>query len=373
MTLGALEGFTIGITADRRWTEQAELLERRGASVIHGATIKTEYLDSDDALRAATHRVIARRPDYLVATTGIGVRAWFEAAQAWGLAEDLLDALTGTRAAARGPKAAAALHAAGLVEWASPETERLEHVVDRLRMESLSGRTVAFQHYGERNGAAVDALVEAGAEVIEIPIYRWQPPDDVRPAQRLIEAVCDDRVDAVTFTSGPAVQGLLDAARDAGVAPSLVEAFNTGGVVAACMGPVCAESARRNGIDQPIAPERGRLGLLVRTVTDALQPRRRAFRLAGRAVVVQSRALSIDGERVELSDQEQTVFQTLLGKRGAVVSKPGLLGCLGDDVSPHALEATITRLRRRLGPAGAAIRSVRSRGYILDVADVASG
>ena len=47
MTLRALEGFVIGVTADRRWTEQAELFQRRGAVVMHGPTIKTEYLASE--------------------------------------------------------------------------------------------------------------------------------------------------------------------------------------------------------------------------------------------------------------------------------------------------------------------------------------
>lgn len=36
-----LSGFTVGITADRRWEEQAELLRRRGACVIHGPSIRT--------------------------------------------------------------------------------------------------------------------------------------------------------------------------------------------------------------------------------------------------------------------------------------------------------------------------------------------
>src|SRR5687768_15412678 len=167
MSLGALQGFVVGITADRRWTEQAELFQRRGASVLHGPTIKTEYLAGDEALRAATGAVLARRPDYLVATTGIGVRAWFEAAQAWGLADRLLDALAETRVIARGPKAAAAVHTAGLPVWDSPSSERLDDVMTRLQAEPLAGRTVAFQHYGERNGDAVDALVDDGADVIE--------------------------------------------------------------------------------------------------------------------------------------------------------------------------------------------------------------
>lgn len=367
MALDALQGFVVGITADRRWSEQAELLQRRGASVLHGPTIKTAYLARDDALRVATDAVLARRPDYLVATTGIGVRAWFEAAQAWGLAERLVDALAEARVAARGPKATAAVQTVGLSVWHSPPSERLDDVIARLHDEPLVGRTIAFQHYGERNGPAVDALVERGAEVIEVPIYRWQQPDDVGPALRLVDAVCDGRVDAVTFTSAPALHNLVALARDHGRDAALVDAFNVGGVIAACMGPVCAQAARRVGIEEPVAPERGRLGLLVRVLTDALRSRRQELVLAGERVVVQGRALAVDDRAVDLPDRERAVFEVLSSRRGAVLSKAAILRSLGaDETGVHALEATIARLRRRLGPAGQAIRSVRGRGYVLD-------
>src|SRR4029079_12827743 len=36
-----LAGFTIGVTADRRADEQIQLLERKGATVLHGPTITT--------------------------------------------------------------------------------------------------------------------------------------------------------------------------------------------------------------------------------------------------------------------------------------------------------------------------------------------
>jgi len=45
-----LDGFVVGVTADRRWSEQAELLRRRGAEVVHGPSIATAYLASDDVL-----------------------------------------------------------------------------------------------------------------------------------------------------------------------------------------------------------------------------------------------------------------------------------------------------------------------------------
>ena len=368
MTLRALEGFVIGVTADRRSAEQAELLERRGASVVHGPTIKTEYLASDEALRRATQTVVARRPDYLVATTGIGVRAWWDAAQAWGLADRLADALATTKVVARGPKATAAIQTAGLSVWDSPETERLDDVLDRLRAEPLAGRTVAFQHYGERNQAALDALVDAGAGVIEVPIYRWRRPDDVGAARQLVDAACEGRVDAVTFTSAPALHNLLSIAGDAGHGAALLDAFNRGDVVAACIGPVCADSARRQGVQRLIAPAHGRLGLLVRALTDVLRERRQSLTMAGEVVVVQGRALSVADRLIDLPEREGMVFRTLLGRRGAVVSKAVMMRSLGDGVTPHAVEATVARLRRRLGPAGPAIRAVRGRGYFLDAA-----
>lgn len=348
--------------------EQAELLQRRGAVVMHGPTIKTEYLASDSELRAATHAVIATRPDYLVATTGIGVRAWLEAAQAWGLAESLMDALGETRVAARGPKASAAAHTAGLPVWLSPSSERLDDVVASLLAEGMKGRTVAFQHYGERNASAVAALEAAGASVVEVPIYRWQRPDDTSAALRLVDSVCAGAVDAVTFTSAPAVSNLMSVARDAGRDDELRTAFNERGVIAACIGPVCAESARSAGIDAPVAPGHGRLGLLVRALTDALAPRRHSLSMAGHSVVVQGRALAVDSSVVDLPDRERAVLETLLRRQGAVVAKAAILRALGDDdaAGVPALEATVGRLRRRLGPAGPAIKSVRARGYLLD-------
>ena len=36
-----LAGYTIGITGHRRWEEQAEMLSRRGARVLHGPTMTT--------------------------------------------------------------------------------------------------------------------------------------------------------------------------------------------------------------------------------------------------------------------------------------------------------------------------------------------
>jgi uroporphyrinogen-III synthase len=362
-----LDGFVIGVTADRRWSEQAELFERRGASVLHGPTISTDYLGSDEQLRRATEQVIARPPDYLVATTGIGVRAWFDTAQAWGLAERLVAALRDARIVARGPKASAAVQVAGLQVWASPASERLGEALALVAAGGPRGCTVALQHYGRRDIDAVAALTTGGAEVIEVPVYLYRAPADDAPARRLVEATCAGEVDAVTFTSAPAVANFLQIARDVGLHRDTLTACNDGPVTAACIGPICAQAAAAAGFTAAVAPALGRLGLMVRVVTTVLESRRRTLRVGGAELVVQGGAVAVDDRRVQLAPRERAVLDVLLERRGTVVSKRVILESLGSDPErSHALEAAVGRLRRNLGTAGGAIRAVRGRGYILD-------
>ena len=368
MPLRPLEGYTVGVTADRRWEDQAELLRRRGARVLHGPSIATQYLASDEALRAATASVAANPPDYLVATTGIGMRAWLEAAQAWGMGEALLAALAPARIVARGPKSAGAVQTAGLTVWQSSPNERLDQLLPLLLAEPLMGRRVAVQEAGAEAADISLALRDEGADVVEVPVYRWRMPDDTGPALRLVDAACDGRVDAVTFTSAPAVQNLFAVAERHKRDNHLRRAFNTS-VVAACVGAVCAGAALDEGIEDPVEPSLGRLGLMIRALSDRFESRRRTLVLAGTDVVVQGFAVQVGDRLVEMPPLEQAVFALLADRPGAVVSRPLLLQKLWGSATadPHLLEATITRIRRRLGPCGVALRPIPGRGYRLDV------
>ncbi len=366
MTLGPLEGFVVGITADRRWQEQAELLTRRGASVVHYPTITTLYLASDDDLRRVTVELIDEPPDYLVVTTGIGIRAWLETAAAWGLGDPLFTALAGARIVARGPKAAAAVAAGGLEVWARSATEQMDNVLTLLLDETLAGSRVAIQEYGVRIPELRDELMGVGAQVVEVPVYRWRRPEDDGAALRVVEAATQGQLDAVTFTSAPAVHNLFAMAADQGVADELRAAFD-GGLVAACVGPVCAAGARQQGVRDPLVPPAGRLGLLVRALSDHFDARRRTFGVGDVELVVQGSVVVANGSREELSPRERAVFELLADAPGTVVSRSHLLasvwGSAGTD--PHVLEVTVGRLRRRLGAAAAVIEAVAGRGYRL--------
>ncbi len=368
VSLPALLGHTIGVTADRRWAEQAELLRRRGAEVLHGPAIATLYLASDDGLRAATDAVVTRPPDYLVATTGIGMRAWFEAAQSWGVSDLLIAALSPARVVARGPKAAAATTTAGLPVWKRAESEQLSEVIEILLAEPLANKRVVVQQFGEEAPQLVEAVRQANAEVRVVPVYRWVLPDDTTPALDLIRAACDRRLSAITFTTAPAVRNLFTIAALNGLDEELRDAFNDG-VAAACIGPVCAASARQLGVERPLEPTVGRLGLMVRALVEHLSEHRDVLRVAGLEVVRQGSTVVVDGEVVDLPPRELAVFSLLAERPGFVVPKSVLLKKVWGSaaVDPHLLQASITRLRRRLGKVGSAIRPVQSRGYQLEV------
>lgn len=265
-----LQGRTVGVTADRRGEDQAVMFGRLGADVILGPTIATVRIPDPDLLRARTAELCADPPDYLIANTGMGMRTWVEAARGWGLDAALRQALAHTRLASRGPKATGALSSMGLPAWWRSPSEQLGELVDHLRAEGVAGRRVAFQLHGDDGSAVVSRLEEAGAEVTTLPVYVWQAPPDPAPALDLIEKTCREEVDAVTFTAGPQIRGMLDLAGQAGQREKLLEALNRGPVVVGCIGPVCAQAATEAGISNPVVPPNWRLGSLVRTVAEAL-------------------------------------------------------------------------------------------------------
>src|ERR1700722_3866901 len=208
MAVDQLEGFTVGVTADRRAMEQAELLHRRGAEVLVGTSVHTANWADDSAVSEATRRVIADPPDVLIATTGIGIRGWLSFAESQGMDSDLQIALSATRIVARGPKAGGAVSQAGLEVADTEQSEQLDRLVGGLIRGGVRGQVVALQLFGTASPAAVRALEEAGAHVITVLVYQWTLPTDIAPAIRLLKASLDGRLDAVTFTSRPALDQL---------------------------------------------------------------------------------------------------------------------------------------------------------------------
>ncbi|GIF72907.1 uroporphyrinogen-III synthase [Asanoa siamensis] len=350
-----LTGFTVGVTPSEGRGRDAlsTLLERRGARVVLAPALRIVPLADDTALRAATRACLDRPPDVVVANTSIGTRGWLEAADAWGLAEPLRGVLAQAYLVTRDPR----------VRGGGPLVEEsYAEVIDHLRERGVRGQVVAMQLPGERQPEWTAALEEAGATVIEIPVYRWAPPLDSAPLHRMVDLVAGRLVDAVAFTSAPAVNALLRAAGPR--TDDLLAALRTD-VLAACVGPVTAAPLRRHGVPV-VAPRRARLGALAQTIIKELPPRAVDVRIKGHDLTLRGHAAVVDGALRPLAPGPMAVLRALAAEPGRVFSRTALLRALPRGADEHAVEMAVARLRAGLG-IPRVVQTVVKRGYRLAV------
>jgi uroporphyrinogen-III synthase len=328
-------------------------------------------LPDDDELRRNTEALIASPPDIVVATTGIGFRGWIAAADGWQLGSQLTAALSGARIVARGAKATGALRAAGLPEEWSPKTESSRELVQYLRQSGITGCRIAVQLHGATEDwdpfpEFVDELRSAGAEVVQIRVYRWKPVLAGGEFDELVRQVAQRKFDAVSFTSAPAVAATLMRAGDLGISDQLLNALRTD-VRAMCVGPVTAQPLARLGVPTS-SPQRMRLAALARHIAEELPGlRSRKLQAAGHQIEIRGSNVMVDGSVQSLPPAAMAILRALAHRPGVVVARRELLRSLpGSASDPHAVDTAVLRLRKALGDRKI-VATVVKRGYRLAI------
>ena len=95
----------------------------------------------------------------------------------------------------------------------------------------------------------------------------------------------------------------------------------------------------------------------------------------GRPVIAENGLLRFRGRWTAIPPIEASLIGQLLDHFGTVVSRDDLTHAGWPDSAPgrNALDVHMLRLRRRIDDLGLAIRTVRSRGYLLEIEGEASG
>lgn len=362
-----MAGCVVLVTADRRSGELGSALVRRGATVRHAPSLSIVPHEHDDQLLLDTKALLVDHPDTVVVTTGIGFRGWVEAADAAGVADELTAVLEGARIIARGPKARGAIQAAGLqADWVA-ESETSAEILDLLLAEGVAGHRIAVQHHGAGADGLDTELAAAGADVQSLVVYRWGPPPDPEALAASVQAAAAGEIDAAVFTSAPGAAAWLAAVDSAGLGDQIVARLRSGSMVAAAVGPVTARPLQERGIE-PIVPDRGRLGALVRSLVSHYEQAQTSAVTtgAGRLQVRRTVAL-LDDHVLPVSPSGLEVLRLLADAGGEVVTRLQVLDVLpGDSNDPHTAEVAIARLREACGARGL-IQTVVKRGYRLDV------
>jgi uroporphyrinogen III methyltransferase/synthase len=204
----------------------AERLVTAGIEVVPVPTVSIEPASAADIERLSA---MLQGADWVVITSANGVPA-LEAA----LDGEPLPPCT--RLAAVGPATAAALGRAGLVVDAVPGRYLTVAIAEALG--EVTGRRIVLARADAATPGLRDALLRRGAEVEEVTAYRTV--EGPAASREVIREVLNDSLDAVLFTSGSTVRGLLE------LVPTHLRHRITC-LPAFCIGPVTAESARRAG------------------------------------------------------------------------------------------------------------------------------
>ena len=267
-----LTGTRVAITADRKGPELKSSLERLGAEVLWGPTMRAVPPEVDELLEAETSAILTADPQWLVVSTGTGLRAWLDAADRAGHGGDVRALLHRTKVVARGAKGHGALRALDVQPVFVSLVETMDDVcawlVERVRPEER----LAVQVHGGEVVGSLDTLRARLAEVITVAPYRWALPEDLGPATEVVRGIVAGRIDVLAETSAPSCRHLFGIAESLGLKAELVRALN-GDVCVAAVGPVTARAFREAGVAVDVLPQRSRTGDLLRAITAAAAAR----------------------------------------------------------------------------------------------------
>jgi len=259
----------VAILESRFGQQMVELVIKHGGQPFHAPAL-AEVPDVDHSYIATLVNELRSRPARIaIFQTGVGTHALFKATDALGLTEKLLALLAKAVVVVRGPKPTAALRSRGVrIDLNAKEPFTTTEVLEALQAVPLEGERVIVQRYGVTNVGLEDTLKTRGAEVIEIPTYRWSLPEDTKPLVELMDALERQHIDAVTFTNAAQVYNLFAVAEKLGRTDLLQKSLN--GTLVASIGPVSSSALQHFGVTVGLESSPPKLGPLIAALDAAL-------------------------------------------------------------------------------------------------------
>jgi uroporphyrinogen III methyltransferase / synthase len=235
-----------------RAREQASGLVKKlsdlGASCLEFPTIRVIPPDTWAPLDDA----ISRIGDYhwLVFTSVNGVKFFFERLFAAG--RDVRS-LGHVKTACIGPATAAKLLSFGIKNDILPESYRAESVVEAFKTIDIKGKRILIPRAELARPVLPVELRKMGGDVDEITAYTTKTDShDLSPDKggALVDVLSENNADLVTFTSSSTVTNFKTLLPKKDV-ESLMD-----GITVACIGPITAETARKEGFKVDITADR---------------------------------------------------------------------------------------------------------------------
>jgi uroporphyrinogen-III synthase len=201
--------------------------------------------------------------DDVLVLTGVGLRTLVETLADECPPERLAELLSSTTLVARGPKPVVELRQLGLAaDVRVPEPNTWHEVLASLDAHApVEGKRVAVLEYGKPNDELTAGLVARGAQVLRVPLYRWELPQDTRALRDAVARLAAGDGAYVLFTSSRQVDHVMQVAAQEGLDDVVRNAAAR--LVYASVGPVCSDAVHGHGLPVDLEPEHPKMGHLV--------------------------------------------------------------------------------------------------------------
>lgn len=358
-----LAGFTMAVISHRRQPRLAELFEPHGARIVPVQGVRAVPQADPDQVRQATVTALDGPVDDVLAASAGGVRAWLRAAPD---PDRLLAVLQSARLLAADARTADALRAYGLRDILSTPAGTADELYRYLLTHEPAGRRIVAQLDAPIQAEGCESLRLHGADVLQVPTYVTEPPNDVLGVRRIVELMSRRQIDAVGWLDPVSAGHVLRFAADHGRLPAVVAQLGAH-IPVVCRGPITAAVLRAHGVEPRMAAMPFDEEMAAQLATSVLDRAVHAT-IGGQALEVRGHAALLDGQLYPIQQGPIDVLRALALEPGRVLSSadvrrlvPGLT-----DVDDHAIEMAVSRLRRSL-PDAELVQTVIRHGYRLAV------
>jgi len=259
----------IAILESRLGAQVADLVRQRGGVPLHAPAL-AELPDLEpEKIRALVQSLEKQPAKLFIFQTGVGTRALFAATDALGLTRTFLKTLEQAVVAARGPKPTGALRSRGVrIDRSAADPFTTKEILESIKDVEVKNQRIIIQRFGTVNAELDRALEARGAQVTEIPTYRWSLPPDTGPLEDLVGALERGELHAVVFTNAEQARNLFAVAEKLNKAAVLKDSLNR--VLVASIGPVASAALCERQVNIGLEAKPPKLGALMSALDSAL-------------------------------------------------------------------------------------------------------
>lgn len=249
-----LKGRTVAITRSREQAEETgNLIRKYGGEPFFIPSIEITAADDLPAVQRFVSELAEEQVDYVVFMSVNGIKYLLSSAENLGLETQLKQSLGKTLTMAVGPKTAQELRSHNIPVALVPAEYTSEGILECLRQQGVSGKTVFIPRTRGATPELANRLRDLGAKVQEVYVYKSCLPSDPELADSFLQAITENRIDAIIFGSSLSARNLFQMLEKLASKERLRDMMNDRLTIVA-IGPVTAASLSELGLRVDVMP-----------------------------------------------------------------------------------------------------------------------